>query len=51
MSETPEQKQARVERVLRSAERQMAWDRLIAALSADYLAVKHERERRELEKL
>jgi len=50
VSETPEQKQTRVERVLRSAERQMAWDRLLAALNADYLAAKHERERMEKER-
>ena len=47
---SPEQKDAQAERVLRSAERQIAWDRLIAALNADYLAAKHERERMEKER-
>lgn len=47
MSETPERT---AERVLRYAERQMAWDRLIAAICADHLAVQHERERKEKER-
>jgi len=47
MSEPPE---AQAERVRRYAERQMAWDRLLAALTADFLATQHERERREREK-
>jgi hypothetical protein len=49
VSESPEQKAERAERVLRYAERQMAWDRLIAAIRVDFLATQHERERRERE--
>jgi hypothetical protein len=47
VSESPEQQAERAERMLRYAERQMAFNRLIAAICADFLATQHEMERRE----